>query len=109
MAGGGVRYGWDDSILVNPINGKVRIASNGDDIVLEGVHLAWLECNRVSAPEIVLGGSNKHTMHSERHIMAVFLFEIMCLGHPLEGMKYLVPALTPTLSDRLYGSEPVFL
>lgn len=104
-----VRYGWDDSILVNPINGKVRIASNGDDIVLEGVHLAWLECNRVSSPEIVLGGSNQHTMHSERHIMAVFLFEIMCLGHPLEGMKYLVLALTPTLSDRLYGSEPVFI
>lgn len=104
-----IRYGWDDNILINPVNGKVRIVSNGDDIVPEGCYLAWLESKSVGAPEIVLGGPNQHTRYSERHIMAVYIFELMCLGHPLEGMKYLVPALTPTLSDRLYGSEPVFI
>jgi len=34
---------------------------------------------------------------------------ILCMNHPLEGKKSLVPCLTPKEAEKLYGSEALFI
>lgn len=97
----------DGNFFINPINGKVLICDN-DNVAPDGTETGIIGKPRYMAPEIVMR-KNKPNSLSDRFSMSVILYILFCLNHPLEGKRYLVPALTATLQEKLYGSEPLFI
>ena len=97
----------DGNFFINPRNGKVLICDN-DNVAPDGTETGIIGKPRYMAPEIVLG-KNKPDSLSDRFSMSIILYILFCLNHPLEGKRYLVPALTPQLQEKLYGSEPLFM
>lgn len=97
----------DGNFFINPQNGKVLICDN-DNVAPDGVETGIIGKPRYMAPEIVLGKSKPNSL-SDRFSMSIIIFILFSLTHPLEGKRYLVPALTPALQEKLYGSEPLFI
>lgn len=97
----------DGNFFINPDNGKVLICDN-DNVAPDGTETGIIGKPRYMAPEIVLGKSMPNSL-TDRFSMSVILYILFCLNHPLEGKRYLVPALTPELQQKLYGSEPLFM
>lgn len=97
----------DGNFFVNPNNGDVLICDN-DNVAPEKTETGIIGKPRYMAPEIVMS-LNKPNSYSDRFSMSVILYILFCLNHPLEGRRYLVPALTPTLQEKLYGSEARFM
>jgi serine/threonine protein kinase len=97
----------DSNFFINPQNGQVLICDN-DNVAPEGTDTGIIGKPRYMAPEIVLG-KNKPNSLSDRFSMSVILYILFCLNHPLEGKRYLVPALTAAHQEKLYGSEPLFM
>jgi hypothetical protein len=46
---------------------------------------------------------------TDRFSLAVILFRILFLDHPLEGKRVLVPCLTEDLELKFYGKDPIFI
>lgn len=97
----------DGNFFINPKNGRVLICDN-DNVAPDKRETGILGKPRYMAPEIVLGKNMPDTL-SDRFSMAVILFILFCLNHPLEGKRSLTPCLSPTLQDKLYGSEASFM
>lgn len=97
----------DGNFFIDPIKGDVLICDN-DNVAPDKVETGILGKPRYLAPEIVLG-KVKPNMLTDRFSMAILLYILFCLNHPLEGKKYLADALTPALQEKLYGSEPLFI
>ncbi len=97
----------DGNFFINPKNGKVLICDN-DNVAPSGVKTGILGKTRYMAPEIVMNKKMPDNL-SDRFSMSIILFILMCLNHPLEGKKSLVPCLTPALQEKLYGSEASFI
>ena len=97
----------DGNFFINPQNGNVLICDN-DNVAPDGTETGIIGEPRYMAPEIVLY-KNKPNSLSDRFSMSVILYILFCLNHPLEGKRYLVSGLTPTLQEKLYGSEPLFI
>lgn len=97
----------DNSFLIAPEEGKV-IISYSDSICLEGVDSDLMSKPRYTAPEIVFRKA-KPDSNSDRYSMSVILYMLFCLSHPLEGKRYLGAALTPSLQEKIYGSEALFM
>ncbi|MCQ2559428.1 MAG: hypothetical protein MJ157_01755, partial [Clostridia bacterium] len=97
----------DGNFFINPENGDVLIGDN-DNVAPENTETGILGKPRYMAPEIVLK-KNKPDSYSDRFSMSLILYILFCLNHPLEGKRYLVPALTPALQEKLYGSEALFM
>lgn len=97
----------DGNFFINPRNGKVLICDN-DNVAPDGKETGIIGKPRYMAPEIVLE-KNKPNSLSDRFSMSIILYILFCLNHPLEGKRYLVPALTPEHQKKLYGSEPLFM
>jgi serine/threonine protein kinase len=97
----------DGNFFINPENGKVLICDN-DNVAPDGMETGIIGKPRYMAPEIVLGKSKPNSL-SDRFSMSLILYILFCLDHPLEGKRYLVPALTAALQEKLYGSEPIFM
>lgn len=97
----------DGNFFINPINGDVLVCDN-DNVAPNGDNLGIIGKPRYMAPEIVCNNSlpNKQT---DRFSLAVILFMILCMNHPLEGKRSLVPCLTPKEAEKLYGSEALFI
>jgi serine/threonine protein kinase len=60
------------------------------------------------APEVVMG-KKMPDVHTDRFSLAVVLYMLLFLNHPLEGKKTLCPCLTEELERKFYGSDPVFV
>lgn len=97
----------DGNFFINPNNGKVLICDN-DNVAPDRTPTGIIGKPRYMAPEIVLG-KNMPDSYSDRFSMSVILYILFCMDHPLEGKRYLVPALTPALQEKLYGSDPLFM
>ena len=97
----------DGNFFINPNSGDVLICDN-DNVAPENTETGILGKPRYMAPEVVLK-KNKPNSYSDRFSMSVILYILFCLNHPLEGKRYLVPALTPSLQEKLYGSEALFM
>lgn len=97
----------DGNFFINPDNGKVLICDN-DNVAPDGTPTGIIGKPRYMAPEIVLGKNMPDSL-SDRFSMSVILYILFCMDHPLEGKRYLVPALTPALQEKLYGSDPLFM
>lgn len=97
----------DGNFFINPRNGKLLIGDN-DNVAPNKREMGILGKPRYMAPEIVVGKNMPDTL-SDRFSMAVILFILFCLNHPLEGKRSLAPCLTPSLQEKLYGTEASFI
>ena len=97
----------DGNFFVNLSTGSVLICDN-DNVAPYGVNLGIAGKCRYMAPEVVLG--EKPGMQSDYFSLAVMLFLLLFLSHPLEGEKVIKSVcLTDRHEIRHYGSDPVFI
>lgn len=97
----------DGNFFVNPVNGNVLICDN-DNVAPWGENLGIAGKCRYMAPEVVTGESLPNTS-TDRFSLAVVLFMLLFLNHPLEGKRTMCPCLTDEHERRFYGMEPVFI
>ncbi len=97
----------DGNFFINPSTGKVLICDN-DNVAPEGVRTGIKGKPRYMAPEIVRGDAQPNSL-TDRFSMSVILYILFCLDHPLEGCRFIEPAITPALQKKLYGTDPVFM
>lgn len=97
----------DGNFFIEPKSGKVLICDN-DNVAPNNTDTGIIGKPRYIAPEIVLR-KNMPDKFSDRFSMSVIIYILFCLNHPLEGKRSLVPALTPELQEKLYGSEALFM
>lgn len=98
----------DGNFFIHPVTGDVRIADN-DNVVPNGTQTGIVGKPRYMAPEIVTGQKEAPDTQSDLFSMAVILFILFFLNHPLEGKRSLTPALTPAHQEFLYGTNPLFI
>ena len=103
-------YSYQDlnngNFFIDPKNGDVLICDN-DNISERGVNFGIAGKQRYMAPEVVLGGSPDK--RSDRFSLAVILFRMLFIEHPLEGKYSTPPCMTPELEKKFYGTDPVFV
>lgn len=97
------------NIFFDPDTGEVRICDN-DNVAVTGKGTGGvLGTPRFMAPEIVRGEARPST-ETDLFSLAVLLFYMLMLHHPLEGKReaeihcFDLPAM-----NKLYGSEPLFI
>lgn len=97
----------DGNFFVNPQTGDVLICDN-DNVAPYGENLGIAGKCRYMAPEVVMG-KKRPDSHTDRFSLAVVLYMLLFLNHPLEGKRTLCPCLTEELERKFYGSDPVFV
>ena len=97
----------DGNFFIDPKSGKVLICDN-DNVAPYGVNLGIAGKARYMAPEVARRISLPDN-HTDRFSLAVVLFELLFLNHPLEGKKTLVPCMTEELELEFYAKKPVFI
>ncbi len=97
------------NVFFNPDTGEIRICDN-DNVAIDGEASAGiLGTPRFMAPEVVRGEAKPSTQ-TDLFSLAVLLFYILMIHHPLEGKReaeircFDLPAM-----NKLYGTEPVFI
>lgn len=97
----------DGNFFVNPKTGDVLICDN-DNVAPYGENLGIAGKCRYMAPEVVMG-KKRPDNHTDRFSLAVVLYMLLFLNHPLEGKRTMCPCLTEELERKFYGSDPVFV
>jgi serine/threonine protein kinase len=97
------------NVFFDPATGDVLICDN-DNVGIDGKgHAGVLGTPKFMAPEIVCRQASPSTQ-TDLHSLAVLLFYLFFLHHPLDGEKeYKVHCLDLSAMTRLYGTEPVFI
>lgn len=97
----------DGNFFVNPKTGDVLICDN-DNVAPYGKNLGIAGKCRYMAPEVVM---NKKVpdLHTDRFSLAVVLYLLLFLNHPLEGTRTMCPCLTEEKEKKFYGSDPLFV
>ena len=98
----------DGNFFINPDTGDVLICDNDNVLPENSKDTNILGKPRYMAPEIVRNEKTPNSL-TDRFSMSVILFLLFCNSHPLEGKRYLVPALSPELQEKLYGTDPIFI
>ena len=103
-------YSYQDinngNFFISPDSGDVLICDN-DNISPFGTSLGIMGKQRWMAPEIVTGGVPDK--QSDRFSLAVVLFRLLFINHPLEGRYSTPPCMTKELERKYYGTAPVFI
>lgn len=97
----------DGNFFVNPQTGDVLICDN-DNVAPYGENLGIAGKCRYMAPEVVMG-QKRPDNHTDRFSLAVVLYMLLFLNHPLEGKRTMCPCLTEELEHKFYGTDPVFV
>lgn len=97
----------DGNFFVNQKTGDVLICDN-DNVAPYGENLGIAGKCRYMAPEVVMG-QKRPDSHTDRFSLAVVLYMLLFLNHPLEGKRTMCPCLTEELERKFYGSDPVFV
>lgn len=97
------------NLFLNPHSGQILIADN-DNIVVDGSAAGGiLGTPRFMAPEIVRGEAQPG-IFSDLYSLAVVLFYLLMLHHPLEGRREAaIHSLDLPAMTQLYGHDPVFI
>ena len=97
------------NVFFHPVAGTVLICDN-DNVCVDGEGvIGVLGTPRFMAPEIVRGDARPSTQ-TDLFSLAVLLFYMLMVSHPLEGEKeasircFDLPAM-----NKIYGSEPIFI
>lgn len=98
----------DGNFFIDPENGNVLICDN-DNVAPYGENLGIAGKARYMAPEVVRNKKKPDVM-TDRFSLAVVLFRLLFLDHPLEGRRVVeAPCLTEELELKYYGKDPVFI
>lgn len=101
-----ISYG---NMFIHPQTGEVLICDNDNVSASTSEETSVYGTMQFMAPEIVLGKAKPSTQ-TDRYSLAVLLFLLLCLNHPLQGkLEYDIHALNEAARKRLYGSNPVFI
>jgi len=96
------------NFFINKDTGDVLVCDN-DNVAPNGVNLGVGGTPGYMAPEVVLGKSTPNT-DTDLFSLAVILFELFFMSHPLDGAnccKY--PCLTQAAEQDLYAVNPTFV
>ncbi|HWR39204.1 MAG TPA: protein kinase [Patescibacteria group bacterium] len=97
------------NVFLDPRTGEVRICDNDNVSIAGADHSGVLGTPRFMAPEIVRGEA-RPTPETDLFSLAVLLFYMFMMHHPLEGRReaeircFDLPAM-----NKLYGFEPIFI
>lgn len=97
----------DGNFFINKTTGNVLICDN-DNVAPYGENLGIAGKCRYMAPEVVRNFKSPD-IHTDRFSLAVILFRLLFIDHPLEGRRTMCPCLTEQLEHKFYGTEPVFI
>ena len=98
----------DGNFFINFQTGDVLICDN-DNVMGHGFAAGIAGKARYMAPEIARGDKTPDTM-TDRFSLAVVLFLLFFLGHPLEGRLAIQDdPITPADEKRIYGTDPIFI
>lgn len=97
------------NIFFNPENGDVLICDN-DNVAPNGEKSGGVYGTpRFMAPEIVMGKA-KPSRNTDLFSLAVLLFYMFMLNHPLEGkLEAQIKCMDVLAMNKLYGTNPVFI
>ncbi len=97
------------NVFLDPKSGEVRICDN-DNVSVDGKAVGGvLGTPRFMAPEVVRG-EKKPSAQTDLFSLAVLLFYMLMMHHPLEGRKESsIKCLDLPAMNRLYGAEPLFI
>lgn len=98
----------DGNFFVNINNGDILICDN-DNVAPCGIWMGMGGKDRYMAPEVVLG-KKRAGMESDLFSLAVVLYMIFFISHPLEGrLVHSCPCLTSRFIKRFYAENPIFV
>jgi serine/threonine protein kinase len=97
------------NLFIDPPSGEILICDN-DNVVVDGDRSGGiLGTPRFMAPEVVRGEALPGTQ-SDLFSLAVLLFYLFVLHHPLEGQQeHLIHSFDLPAMTQLYGTDPVFI
>ena len=97
------------NVFFDPQDGSVLICDN-DNVTIDGAaHGGVLGTPRFMAPEVVRGEALPSTQ-TDLWSLAVLLFYMLLVHHPLEGKREAaIHALDLPAMNRLYGTDPLFI
>jgi len=98
-----------DSVYFDPENGDVRISDNDNVCVSGSTKVGILGTPKFMAPEIVIGKAFPNT-NTDQYSIAVLLFYLLYLSHPLEGkLEHEIKCLDVKAMENIYGKNPVYI
>lgn len=104
-------YSYQDlnegSFFISPENGDVLICDN-DNVAPFGENLGVKGMPKYMAPEVVTNKTRPNT-HTDRFSLAIILFRLFYIDHPLEGKHTIQFPLTDAIGAQLFGERPVFV
>lgn len=96
------------NVFFNPDTGDVLICDN-DNVSFDGAASGVYGTARFMAPEIV-NGKAKPSTNTDLFSLAVLLFYMFMLNHPLEGkLEANIKCLDYLAMNQLYGTHPIFI
>jgi DNA-binding helix-hairpin-helix protein with protein kinase domain len=97
-----------NNVFFDPATGEIRICDNDNvDVNLQPGEIGGTP--KFMAPEIVRGEALP-TIDTDRYSLAVLLFLLFMVHHPLDGaLERAVRCLDVPAMRKLYGTEPVFI
>lgn len=97
------------NVFFEPDTGEVLICDN-DNVAIDGEAVGGvLGTPRFMAPEVVRGEA-RPSSYTDIFSLAILLFYMFMLHHPLEGKKEAsIKCMDLAAMNKLYGSEPLFI
>jgi len=97
------------NIFFDPVTGEISICDN-DNVTVDGEAITGvLGTPRFMAPEIVRDEAGP-TTGTDLHSLAVILFYLFMVHHPLEGRREReITCLDPPAMKKLYGTDALFI
>jgi len=97
------------NLFFNPKDGDVLICDNDNVTVNQDAEGGTEGTPRFIAPEIIIDKKYPSTM-TDLYSMAVLLFYMFMLHHPLEGsVEANIKCLDGKAMEKIYGKEPIFI
>ena len=104
-------YSYQDlnngNFFINENTGDVLICDN-DNVAADGKNFGIRGKDRYMAPEIVVDRKKTPNVYSDRFSMAIILFRLLFINHPLEG-KNSIDCITNESIIEYYGRNPIFV
>lgn len=96
------------NIMFDPNDGRVIICDN-DNVGLDGTEGVVLGTRRFMSPEIVMG-TTLPSIQTDLHSLAVMVFYVLMVGHPLLGRREQEYACLDEAAEReLFGDKALFV
>ena len=97
----------DGNFFIDPDTDNVLICDN-DNIAPINTDMGILGNPKYAAPEVVLGQNLPNTL-SDRHSLAIIIFQMLFSAHPLEGERWIGNYASKENTDLVYVTDPVFI